>query len=76
MTEAFYATQYLKKLTFGSVITFVNEKSSGPFYMDGYEVGGCDLVLNCGQENAETAYQPNVETRTWWNTEWKSIALK
>ncbi len=78
---AFYATKYLKKLTFGSVITFVNEKSSGPFHMDGYEVGGCDLVLNCGQLQAEEKYKPNLETNVWfigdWSGEykWKSITL-
>ena len=78
---AFYATKYLKKLTFGSVITFVNEKSRGPFHMDGYEVGGCDLVLNCGQLQAEEKYKPNLETNIWfigdWSGEyeWKSITL-
>ena len=78
---AFYATKYLKKLTFGSVITFVNEKSRGPFHMDGYEVGGCDLVLNCGQLQAEEKYKPNLETNVWfigdWSGEyeWKSITL-
>ena len=78
---AFYATLYLQKLTFGSVITFVDEKSSGPFHMDGYEVGGCDLVLNCGQLQAEDKYKPNFETNVWfigdWSGEykWKSITL-
>ena len=78
---AFYATLYLQKLTFGSVITFVKEESSGPFHMDGYEVGGCDLVLNCGQLQAEDKYKPNFETNVWFvgdwggEYEWKSITL-
>ena len=42
----------------------------------GYKIDGCNLVLNSEQANAETAYQPNIETRTWWDTEWKSITLK
>ena len=78
---AFYATLYLQKLTFGSVITFVKEESSGPFHMDGYEVGGCDLVINCGQLQAEDKYKPNFETNVWFvgdwggEYEWKSITL-
>ena len=78
---AFYATVYLQTLTFGSVITFVKEESSGPFHMDGYEVGGCDLVLNCEQLQAEEKYKPNLETNVWfigdWSGEyeWKSITL-
>ena len=78
---AFYGTTFLQTLTFGSVITFVNEKNWGPFHMDGYEVGGCDLVLNCGQLQAEDKYKPNFETNVWfignWSGEyeWKSITL-
>ena len=32
--------------------------------------------IDSGQINADADYQPNIETRTWWDTEWKSITLK
>ncbi|MBQ2877806.1 MAG: hypothetical protein IJE42_02580, partial [Bacteroidaceae bacterium] len=41
----------------------------------------CDLVLNCGQLNAEDKYKPNLESNVWYigewsgETEWKSITL-
>ena len=73
---AFYDCQYLEELTFGSVVTAINHKLRAEFYMVGEKVEGCDLVLNREQVNAEADYQPNIETRTWWNTEWKSITLK
>ena len=73
---AFYDCQYLEELTFGSVVTAINHKLRAEFYKVGEKVEGCDLVLNREQVNAEADYQPNLETRTWWNTEWKSITLK
>ena len=73
---AFYDCQYLEELTFGSVVTAINHNTRAEFYRVGGKVEGCDLVLNREQVNAEADYQPNIETRTWWNTEWKSITLK
>ena len=73
---AFYDCQYLEELTFGSVVTAINHKLRAEFYMVGEKVEGCDLVLNREQVNAEADYQPNIETRTWWDTEWKSITLR
>ena len=73
---AFYDCQYLEELTFGSVVTAINHKLRAEFYKVGEKVEGCDLVLNREQVNAEADYQPNIETRTWWDTEWKSITLK
>ena len=73
---AFYDCQDLEELTFGSVVTAINHNTRAEFYRVGGKVEGCDLVLNREQVNAEADYQPNIETRTWWNTEWKSITLK
>ena len=73
---AFYDCQYLEELTFGSVVTAINHKTRAEFHRIGEKVEGCNLVLNAEQVNAATEYQPNVETKTWWNTEWKSITLK
>ena len=73
---AFYDCQYLEDLTFGSVVTAINHNTRAEFHRVGEKVEGCDLVLNREQVNAEADYQPNIETRTWWNTEWKSITLK
>ena len=74
--RGFWACYYLETLTFGSVVTTINDNSGEVFYDLGYKIDGCNLVLNSEQANAETAYQPNIETRTWWDTEWKSITLK
>ena len=74
--RGFWACYYLETLTFGSVVTAINDNSGEVFYDLGYKIDGCNLVLNSEQANAETAYQPNIETRTWWDTEWKSITLK
>ena len=74
--RGFWACYYLETLTFGSVVTTINDNSGEVFYDLGYEIDGCNLVLNREQVNAEADYQPNIETRTWWNTEWKSITLK
>ena len=73
---AFYDCQYLEELTFGSVVTAINHNTRAEFHRVGEKVEGCDLILNREQVNAEADYQPNIETRTWWNTEWKSITLK
>ena len=74
--SGFWACYYLETLTFGSVVTAINDNSGEVFYDLGYKIGGCHLVLNKDQGNVEADYQPNIETRTWWNTEWKSITLK
>ena len=74
--RGFWACYYLETLTFGSVVTAINDNSGEVFYDLGYKIDGCNLVLNSEQANAEADYQPNIETRTWWNTEWKSITLK
>ena len=74
--RGFWACYYLETLTFGSVVTAINDNSGEVFYDLGYQIGACHLVLNREQVNAEADYQPNIETRTWWNTEWKSITLK
>ena len=80
---AFYGCQYLGKMTFGSVITEVVEIKSGVFASLGIKSDNeaCDLVLNCGQLNAEDKYKPNLESNVWYigewsgETEWKSINL-
>ena len=74
--RGFWACYYLETLTFGSVVTTINDNSGEVFYDLGYQIGGCHLVLNREQVNAEADYQPNIETSTWWDTEWKSITLK
>ncbi len=74
--RGFWACYYLETLTFGSVVTAINDNSGEVFYDLGYQIGGCNLILNSEQTNAAADYQPNIETRTWWNTEWKSITLK
>ena len=74
--RGFWACYYLETLTFGSVVTTINDNSGEVFYDLGYEIDGCNLVLNSEQVNAEEDYQPDIETKMWWNTEWKSITLK
>ena len=74
--SGFWACYYLETLTFGSVVTAINDNSGEVFYDLGYKIDGCNLVLNSEQTNAAADYQPNIETKTWWNTEWKSITLK
>lgn len=76
--EAFACCEYLTKITFGSVVTEGIEYSFEVFRDVGYAVGGCDLFLNCEQENAEYDYQPYIDvdnTYWWWETEWKSFTL-
>ena len=74
--RGFWACYYLETLTFGSVVTDITDDSGEVFYDLGYKIGGCNLVLDCGQMNTETEYQPDLENDTWWeNEEWKSITL-
>jgi hypothetical protein len=72
--RGFWACYYLETLTFGSVVTTINDNSGEVFYDLGYKIDGCNLVLNSEQTNAAADYQPSGNT--WWNTEWKSITLK
>ena len=60
---AFTGCYYLKKMTFGSVVTSINQSNSYVFYEVGKEVdgGSCDLVLNCGQMHTEDTYKPDLE---------------
>ena len=74
--RGFWACYYLETLTFGSVVTNITDNSGEVFYDLGYKIDGCNLVLNAEQVNVATEYQPNIESKTWWNTEWKSITLK
>ena len=73
--RGFWACYYLQTLTFGSVVTNITDNSGEVFYDLGYKIDGCNLVLNSYQITAEKDYQPNLETKTWWDTEWKSITL-
>ena len=74
--EAFHNASFLRTITFGSVITEANETNAFAFYGVGDKVGGCDLILNCGQMNSE--YVPDLDTNTWkfkYEYEFKSITL-
>ena len=80
---AFTGCYYLKKMTFGSVVTSINQSNSYVFYEVGKEVdgGSCDLVLNCWQLQTEDTYKPDLENNVWFkpswggNVTWKSITL-
>ena len=80
---AFTGCYYLKKMTFGSVVTSINQSTHYVFYEVGKNVDGgfCDLVLNCGQLEAEDTYKPDLESNVWFkpswggNVTWKSITL-
>ncbi len=75
--QAFYGTLYLRTITFGSVITEVNELGA-IFNQVGYNVGGCDLILNCGQMNESNVPAPDLTNNTWkfkFEYEFKSITL-
>ena len=65
---AFTGCYYLKKMTFGSVVTSINQSNSYVFYEVGKEVdgGSCDLVLNCGQLQTEDTYKPDLENNVWF----------
>ena len=73
---AFYGCTYLRTMTFGSVVTTIIQSERVVFYYVGEEVGGCDLVLNCGQMNS--TYIPDLTANTWYddnNKYFKSITL-
>ena len=75
--QAFYGTLYLRTITFGSVITEVNELGA-IFNQVGYKVGGCDLILNCGQMNESNVPAPDLTNNIWkfkFKNEFKSITL-
>ena len=74
--EAFHNASFLRTITFGSVIMEANETNAFAFFGVGDKVGGCDLILNCGQMNSE--YVPDLDTNTWkfkYEYEFKSITL-
>ena len=73
---AFYACCFIQTIAFGSVVTDVEEGGGVMFAAVGEEVGGCDLILNCGQMNS--SYIPDLDTNTWkfrYENEFKSITL-
>ena len=75
--QAFYGTLYLRTITFGSVITEVNELGA-ILNQVGYNVGGCDLILNCGQMNESNVPAPDLTNNIWkfkFENEFKSITL-
>ena len=78
---AFTGCNYLKKITFGSVVNFINQDNTVVFYQLGSNVGGCDLVLNCGQLQIDDTYKPDLENNVWFkpswggDVTWKSITL-
>ena len=76
--QAFHDTPYLRTITFGSVLTEVNETGGVMFAMVGKEVGGCDLFINCGQMNENSVPAPDLTANTWkfkFENEFKSITL-
>ena len=78
--QAFQGCYYLKRITFGSVVTSIVQEN-GVTFVVGDKVDGCDLVLNCGQLEAEDTYKPDLENKVWFkpswggNVTWKSITL-
>ena len=79
--RGFWACYYLETLTFGSVVTAINDNSGEVFYDLGYKIDGCNLVLNCGQMHTEDTYKPDLENNVWFkpswggDVTWKSITL-
>ena len=76
--EAFHGTWLLKTITFGSVLTEANEADGVMFAQVGKKVGGCDLILNCGQMNESSVPAPDLTANTWkfkFANEFKSITL-
>ena len=73
--RGFWACYYLETLTFGSVVTAINDNSGEVFYDLGYEIDGCNLVLNKDQGNVE-GLAPDLANNTWAGYTWKSIILK
>ena len=78
--EAFQGCDYMKQITFGSVVTSIVQENGLTFHV-GDKVDGCDLVLNCGQMQTEDTYKPDLENNVWFksswggNVTWKSITL-
>ena len=73
--SGFWACYYLETLTFGSVVTTINDNSGEVFYDLGYKIDGCNLVLNKDQGNVE-GLAPDLANNTWAGYTWKSITLK
>ena len=79
--SAFYSCFYVETLTFGSVITSVDDNAFSYLGDPNSETGGkTDLVLNCGQ--MEGNYIPDIDKKEWCyyqaqevNYTWKSITL-
>ena len=72
---AFQGCDHLTKLTFGSVLTTIDEHDGLMFWV-GEKVDGCDLFLNCGQMNSQ--HVPDLATNTWTilhSNEFNSITL-
>ena len=78
--EAFQGCDYMKQITFGSVVKSIVQENGLTFHV-GDKVDGCDLVLNCGQMQTEDTYKPDLENNVWFksswggNVTWKSITL-
>ena len=73
--RGFWACYYLETLTFGSVVTAINDNSGEVFYDLGYKIDGCNLILNKDQGNVE-GLAPDLANNTWAGYTWKSITLK
>ena len=76
--QAFHDTPYLRTITFGSVLTEVNETGGVMFAQVGKEVDGCNLFINCGQMKENSVPTPDLTTNTWkfkFENEFKSITL-
>ena len=75
--RGFWACYYLETLTFGSVVTAINDNSGEVFNDLGYKIGGCHLVLNNDQGNVE-GLAPDLgnNNNTWAGYKWESITLK
>ena len=73
--SGFWACYYLETLTFGSVVTTINDNSGEVFNDLGYQIGGCHLVLNKDQGNVE-GLAPDLANDTWAGYTWKNITLK
>ena len=67
--EAFQGCDYMKQITFGSVVTSIVQENGSTFNV-GDEVDGCDLILNCGQLQAEDTYKPDLENNVWFKPSW------
>ena len=74
---AFYSCLYLQTITFGSVVTTINQNRRLVFHRVGEKIEGCDLVLNCGQAGENSPYIPDFTANTWYdaNNKFKSITL-